>query len=55
MVTFPVIEKAQSIPDGATVFAPYTDGFILEDQTSGTLVGGLDSFERMPRHGERAL
>lgn len=47
MVTFPVIEKAQSIPDGATVFAPYADGFILEDQTSGTLVGGLDSFERM--------
>lgn len=47
MITFALIEKARSIPDSATVFAPYTDGFILEDPTSGELVGGLDSFENM--------
>ena len=45
--TFPLIEKAPSIPDGATVFAPYADGFLLEDRSSGELIGGFDPLEEM--------
>ena len=33
--TFPVIEKAPSIPDGAPVLSPYADGFLIEDVSSG--------------------
>jgi hypothetical protein len=45
--TFPLIEKAPSIPDGATIFASYADGFLLEDRASGEVVGGFDSLELM--------
>lgn len=39
--TFPLMEESPPIPDGATVFAPYADGFLLEDRTTGEVVGGF--------------
>lgn len=46
--TFPLLEKSRPIPDGSTVFAPYADGFLLEDQASGDLVGGFVPLDDMP-------
>lgn len=46
--TFPLIEKAPSIPAGATVFAPYADGFLIEDSGSGKLVGGYEPLDAQP-------
>ena len=46
--TFPVIEKAPSIPDGAPVLSPYADGFLIEDVSSGELIGGFDDLDELP-------
>lgn len=46
--SFPQLESSPAIPDGETVFAPYTDGFLLEDQTSGAIVGGLEPLDSLP-------
>ncbi len=40
--TFKLIEKSPSIPDGAPVLAPYTEGFLIEDVPTGRLRGGLE-------------
>lgn len=45
---FPVIEKAPTIPDGAPVLAPYADGFLIEDVSSGELIGGFDDLGELP-------
>ena len=46
--TFPVIEKAPSIPEGAPVLSPYADGFLIEDVSSGKLIGGFDHLDELP-------
>ena len=46
--TFPVIEKAPSIPDGAPVLAPYAEGFLIEDASSGELIGGFVHLDELP-------
>ncbi len=46
--TFPVIEKAPSISDGAPVLSPYADGFLIEDVSSGELIGGFDDLDELP-------
>ncbi len=48
MRTFPVIEEAPSIPDGAPVLAPYAEGFLIEDTTSGELIGGFEDLAELP-------
>ena len=56
--TFPVIKKASSIPDGAPVLAPYTEGFLIEDVSTGELVGGLDPLDQLPpawKNGTRSI
>lgn len=45
---FPVIEEALSIPDGAPVLAPYADGFLIEDVSSGKLIGGFGDLDELP-------
>lgn len=37
--SFPLIEKASSIPDGEPILAPYADGLLAEDANTGELMG----------------
>lgn len=46
--SFPVIEEAPSIPVGAPVLSPYADGFLIEDVSSGELIGGFDDLDELP-------
>jgi hypothetical protein len=50
--TFPIIE-AGGIPDGATIYAPYADGLLVEDIKSGALVGGFEPLEKMPTNWQK--
>lgn len=43
--TFPVIEEAPTIPEGAPVLYPYTDGFLIEDASTGELIGGFEDLD----------
>lgn len=43
--TFPLIEKAPTIPAGETVFAPYAEGLLLEDNATGKVVGGFEPLD----------
>jgi len=44
---FPVVEQAPSIPAGAPVLAPYTEGFLIEDVASGRLIGGFEDLSNL--------
>ncbi|WP_419926116.1 hypothetical protein [Candidatus Poriferisocius sp.] len=48
LTPFRVVEKASSIPDGAPVLSPYADGFLIEDVSSGELIGGFDHLDELP-------
>src|SRR5699024_1452678 len=38
--SFPLIEKASSIPEGSVIFAPYAEGLLVEDSETGAIIGG---------------
>lgn len=46
--SFPEIEPSPVIPKGKTIFAPYADGFLLQDNASGAVVGGFEPLENLP-------
>src|SRR5262245_42351789 len=46
--TFPLIEKAPTVPAGEPVFAPYAEGLLLEDSVTGEVVGGYEPLDDLP-------
>ena len=46
--TFQLIEAAPTIPNGAPVLAPYTDGFLIESVSTGELIGGFEPLDALP-------
>lgn len=45
---WPFSAPSPVVPDGAPTLAPYTEGFLVEDQTSKSLVGGLEPLDQLP-------
>ncbi|MFC6704917.1 hypothetical protein [Flexivirga alba] len=45
---WPLTAPSPVVPEGAPTLAPYTEGFLVEDQTSKSLIGGLESLDQLP-------
>lgn len=45
---WPFTAASPIVPDGAPTLAPYTEGFLVEDPNTKSLVGGLESLDQLP-------